>query len=172
MISALEIEIPDVDPLELELLDYQVKKSLERRRLAQAEKKPESEEEPEPAEVAVPEQARRSLIHVAAIQPHLLEIIGPRAFVDPVHAVVIWDPLELDLIWGWPGFGWFDFPLDPGIGLNLWNPPWEDDGDDDEDEEEPPPVIPEPGTAALLALGLAAIGIARGRPRGARQATR
>jgi hypothetical protein len=179
MISALEIEIPDVDPLELELLDYQVKKSLERRRLARAEKKPKPEkkptpeEEPEPEEVAVPEQARLSLIHVAAIEPHLLEIIKPRAFVDPAHAVVITELHVLDYLWlaGWPGLGWVDFTLDAGPGLELWNPPWADDDDDEEEDEKPPPVIPEPGTAALLALGLAAIGFARRRSPGARQAS-
>lgn len=178
VISALEIEIPDVDPLELELLDYQVKKSLERRRLARAEKKsspekkPTPEQEPKPEEVAVPEQARLSLIQVAAIQPHLLEIIKPRAFVDPAHALMIADLLALDHIWGWPYFGWIDLPLDSGGGLKLWNPPWADDGDDEEEEDEdedPPPVIPEPGTAVLLGLGLAAIGMARRRSSGTRQ---
>jgi hypothetical protein len=177
MISALEIEIPDVDPLELELLDYRVKKSMEKRRLAQAEKqsklekKPAPEEEPKPEEVAVPEQARLSLIHVAAIQPHLLELIKPRAFVDPTHAVVIAELHALDYIWlgGWPGLGWIDHSLDSGPDLEFWNPPGTDD--DDDEEEEPPPVIPEPGTAALLALGLAAIGIARRRSPGARRAS-
>ena len=39
---------------------------------------------------------------------------------------------------------------------------------EDEEEEEPPPIIPEPGTAALLVLGLALLEIARRRPAGRR----
>jgi hypothetical protein len=62
---------------------------------------------------------------------------------------------------GWPGIGWVDFPLNVGGGLRLVKPlPNSKKKKKKEDDDEPPPVVPEPGTAALLLLGLALLGIA------------
>jgi hypothetical protein len=166
LLDALELEIPELEPLDLELLDREVKRSLERRRIAWADKQPTPPKEPEPAEEAAKERVRADLIQVSAVQPHLLEIIPPRFFVDPSAKLGIPEILPPPQPWrplGWPGVGWIDFPLDPSGGIRLVPLlPGAKEKEEDE-EEEPPPIIPEPGTATLLALGLAALGIARCR---------
>jgi hypothetical protein len=172
LLSALELEIPELEPLDLELVDREVKRSLERRRIAWADKQPKPPKQPEPVEEEAKESVRANLIQVSAVAPHLLELIPPRPFVDPSAKVAVpelfpspdpWWPL------GWPGVGWVDFPVDPGGELKLMTPlPGAKEKDEDEEEEEPPPIIPEPGTAALLVLGLALLEIARRRPAGRR----
>jgi hypothetical protein len=168
LLEALEFEIPDIDSLDLELRGPKVARALARRRVARAPKQAISAKEPELAKAPVAMRLPANLIQLAAIQPHLLEIISPRPYVDPSAAVLIPELLPpLDPRWpaGWPGIGWIDFPLDPGGGLNLVEPlPGARKREDD--DEEPPVVIPELGTVALLGLGLAMLGIARRRPSG------
>jgi hypothetical protein len=164
-LAALEVEVRDIDPRELEMSDRKVEKLRRKRVVAQLkdEKKSESEKGSEQEEVSVPEGVRETLIHLAAVEPHLLEMIPPRHYVDPA-AVLIPELLPPpDPRWpvGWPGIGWIDFPLDPGDVRIVKPPPCCVDDDDDEDEEEP--WIPEPGTAVLLMLGLAALGVGRRR---------
>ena len=172
LLSALELEIPELEPLDLELVDREVKRSLERRRIAWADKQPKPPKQPEPVEEEAKDRVRADLIQVSAVAPHLLELIPPRPFVDPSDEVGIPDFLPSPDPWwplGWPGVGWIDFPLDPGGGLKLVTPlPGAKEKEEDEEEEEPPPIIPEPGTGTLLVLGLALLGIARRRPAGGR----
>jgi len=168
LLDALELEIPKLDPLDIELLDRKLEQSLARRRIARVEKQQKTPKEPELPEESVDNEVRAGLIQISAVQPHLLEIIPPRPFVDPEAKVGIPDLLPPPDPWGplgWPGVGWVDFPVDPFGGIKLLKPlPGAKEKEDDEDEKEPPPVIPEPGTATLLALGLAVFGIARLRP--------
>jgi hypothetical protein len=172
LLSALELEIPELEPLDLELVDREVKRSLERRRIAWADKQPKPPKRPEPVEEEAKERVRADLIQVSAVEPHLLELIPPRPFVDPSDKVGIPDFLPSPDPWwplGWPGVGWIDFPLDPGGGLKLVTPlPGAKEKEEDEEEEEPPPIIPEPGTGTLLVLGMALLGIVRRRPAGGR----
>jgi hypothetical protein len=173
-LDALELEIPELDPLDLELRDPKLERALAKRRLARAEKQPQPPKDPTPPkkpaspEESATKRARGELIQMSAVQPHLLELIPPRPFVDPSAVVVIPEPLPSPEPWwplGWPGSGWIDFPLDPSGGIDLVKPlPGAKDKDDDEEEEKPPPIIPEPGTAVLLLLGLAALGVARRCP--------
>ena len=167
MLDALEFEIPVLEPLDIELLDRSIEQSLARKRIARAGKQPNTPKEPELAEKAASEQVRAALIQVAGIQPHLLEIVPPRPFVDPSAIVVTPELLPFPDPWsplGWPGVGWIDFPLDPFGGMELVKPlPGAKKKEKDEEEDERPPVIPEPGTAALLAFGLVALGIGRRR---------
>ena len=166
LLDALEFEIPELDPLELELLDRKIERSLAKRRIAQAKKQAKSPKEPEFVEEAVPKQVRADLIQVSSVAPHLLEIIPPRPFIDPAAVVVELEFLPPPDPWGalgWPGVGWIDFPLDPGGGIELVKP-LPSAKEKEEEEEERPPIIPEPGTAVLLALGLAALGTTRRRP--------
>jgi len=167
LLDTLEVEIPVLDPLDIELLDRKIERSLAEKRLAQAKELQKSEKEQELPKQPVPKQVTADLIQVSGVAPHLLEIIPPRPFVDPEALVVDpellpppdpWEPL------GWPGAGWIDFPLDPYGGINLVKPlPGAKKKKEEEEEEERPPVIPEPGTATLLLLGLAALGLARRR---------
>jgi hypothetical protein len=161
LLDALEVEIPDLDTLDLALVDPELKRALAKRRLALAEKERAALEQQGPPDEPVSEGVTEDLIQVSGVEPHLLELIAPRPFVDPSAAVLVlpppdpWDPI------GWPAFGWIDFPLDPNDGIIVLKPlPGAKKSEDDE-EEEPPPVIPEPGTATLLLLGLAVLGIAR-----------
>ena len=72
---------------------------------------------------------------------------------------------------GWPGIGWIDFSLDPLGGVGIVKPlPGAKKKEKKKEKEDRPPVIPEPGTAILLALGLAALGINRRRPSRSRAA--
>jgi hypothetical protein len=162
LLDALEVQIPDLDTRDLELVDPELKRALAKRRLAMAEKERAALKQPEVPGETESEQVPADVIQVSGVEPHLLELIAPRSFVDPSAPVVLlpppdpWDPI------GWPGSGWIDFPLDPYGGIKVLKPPpgAKKKGDEDE-EEEPPPVIPEPGTATLLVLGLAVLGIAR-----------
>jgi hypothetical protein len=168
-LDALQFEIPEIEPLDLELLDRKIKQSLAKKRIALAEKQPNPMEEPESADQEATKRARRDLIHISAVQPHLLEILRPRPFIDPSAVVVIPEILPPPDPWGpigWPGVGWIDFPLDPYGDIRLVKPlpGAKKKKKKEEEEEEPPPVIPEPGTATLLVLGLAALGIAGWRP--------
>ena len=125
LLSALELEIPELEPLDLELLDREVKRSLARRRIARADKQPKPPKQPEPVEEAAKEGVRADLIQVSAVQPHLLELIPPRPFVDPAAKLATPELLPSPDPWwplGWPGVGWIDFPLDPGGGIKLVTP--------------------------------------------------
>jgi len=167
LVEALEFEIPDLDSLDLELRGPKVERALARRRVARAPKQPKPAKQPEPAKAPMTMRLPANLIQLAAIQPHLLEIISPRPYVDPSAAVLIPELLRpLDPRWpmGWPGIGWIDFPLDPDGGLDLMEPLPGAKKREEDDDDEPPVVIPELGTAALLGLGLAMLGIARRRP--------
>lgn len=165
LLNALELEIPVIEPLDIELLDRKIEQSLAKKRIARAEKQPTTPEDPKPAEKEATKRVRADLIHLSAIQPHLLEIVPPRPFVDPSALVVTPQLLPPPDPWwplGWPGAGWVDFPVDPLGAVRLVKPlPGAKKKQDDDDEEEP--VIPEPGTAALLAFGLVTLGIARRR---------
>ncbi len=169
LLDALELEIPVLEPLDIELLDRKIEQSLAKKRIARAEKQPTTPKDPKPAEEgeAATRRVRADLIHLSAVQPHLLEIVPPRPFVDPSALVVTPELLPSPDPWwplGWPGVGWIDFPLDPLGGVKLVKPlPGAKKKEEDEEEDERPPVIPEPGTAALLAFGLVALGIGRRR---------
>jgi hypothetical protein len=167
LLDSLEVEIPPLDPLEIDLLESKIERSLAKKRIARA-KQEQEKKEPESAKEPIPEEIQADLIQVSGVAPHLLELIPPRPFVDPEaylgHPEFLpppepWGPL------GWPGAGWIDFPLDPYGGVKIVKPMpgAKKKKKDDEEEEEPPPVIPEPGTATLLALGLAALAVARRR---------
>jgi hypothetical protein len=167
LLDALELEIPVLEPLDIELLDRKIEQSLARKHIARAEKQATPPKEPEPGEEAVTRLMRAELIHLSVVQAHLLEIIPPRPFVDPsaVLATLEWLPPP-DPWWpvGWPGVGWIDFPVDLSGGIRLVKPlPGAKKKDEDKEEDERPPIIPEPGTAALLAIGLVALGIGRRR---------
>jgi len=162
LLDALEVEIPDFDTLDLELVDPALKSSLARRRLSMAEKQREAQEQQElldePGPIGVPEV----LIQMSGVAPHLLELISPRSFVDPSAAVLdpeLFPPPNPDWPIGWPGIGWVDFSTNPGGGIKLLKPL--PGAKEKEDDDEKPPIIPEPGTATLLVLGLAVLGIAR-----------
>jgi hypothetical protein len=172
LLHSLEVEIPPLDPLEIDLLESRIERSLAKKRIAQAKQEKE-QKEPEPEEEPIPEEIRADLIQVSGIAPHLLELIPPRPFVDP--EAYAWHPeyLPPPEPWGplgWPGAGWIDFPVDLYGGVKIVDPlpGAKKKRKDDDEEEKPPPVIPEPGTATLLALGLAALGIARRRASGGR----
>lgn len=161
LLDALEVEIPDLDALDLALVDPALKSSLARRRLALAEKERAALEQQGPPDEPASEGVTEDLIEVSGVEPHLLEIVAPRSFVDPSEEVLglftpgSWEPI------GWPGIGWIDFPTIPGGDIKLLKPlPGAKEKEDEKDEEKPP-IIPEPGTATLLALGLAVLGIAR-----------
>ncbi len=160
LLEALELKIPEIDSLDLELRDPRVEEVLARRRIPPPEKPPEPTQEP------VPEQVRAGLIQLSAVRPHLLEILSPRPHVDPSAGLREAFPLlEPRLPVGWPGIGWVDLPLNVGGGLRLVKPlPGAKKKKKEEDDEEPPPAVPEPDTAALLLLGLALLGIAGRRP--------
>jgi hypothetical protein len=170
LLDSLEVEIPILDPLDIELLDSKIERSLAEKRIAQAKEQQKSQKEPELPKEPVSEEIRADLIQVSGVAPHLLEIIPPRPFVDPKALVMDPEFLPPPEPWGplgWPGAGWIDFPLDPDGDLSLVKPlPGAKKKKEEEEEEEQPPVIPEPGTATLLLLGLAALGIARSRPSG------
>jgi hypothetical protein len=165
LLDALEVEIPDLDALDLELVDPALNRKLARRRFAQAEKQRSALERrglrDEPVSDGVPEV----LIQMSGIAPHLLEIIPPRPFVDPSAVVLtpeFFPSPDPDWPLGWPNIGWIDFATGPGGGgIKLLKPlPGAKEKEDEEDEEKPP-IIPEPGTATLLVLGLSLLGIAR-----------
>jgi len=174
LLDALEVEIPILEPLDIELLDRKIERSLAKKRLAQAKKRlaqakqQKPPKEPELAEEEATSRVPADLIQISGVAPHLLEIIPPRPFIDPAAVVVLpeflpspepWSPL------GWPGIGWIDFSLDPNGGMTLVKPlPGAKKKKEKKEKKDRPPVIPEPGTAILLALGLAALGIARRRP--------
>jgi hypothetical protein len=164
LLDALEVQIPELDTRDLELVDPALKSSLARRRFAQAEKQREASKQRELPEEPESERVPADLIQVSAVEPHLLEIIPPRPFVDPSAVVVepeLFPPPNPDWPMGWPGIGWIDFPTNPGGRIKLLKPlPGAKEKEDEEDEEKPP-IIPEPGTAALLALGLSLLAIAR-----------
>jgi len=167
LLDALEVRIPALDPLDIELLDRKIEQSLANKRLAQAKKQTPSEE-PKRDEEEASKRVPADLIQFSAVEPHLLEIIPPRPFIDPAAVVLAPDLLPPPDPWGplgWPGVGWIDFPLDPNGDVTLVKPlPGAKKKKKKEEEDEKPPVIPEPGTAILLALGLASLGIARRRP--------
>ncbi len=158
LLEALELKVPDLDSLDLEPRDSRAERSLARLRIPLPEKRPEPSIQPEL------EPVRAELIQVSAVQPHLLEMVLPRANLDP-QVDPLGDFLLLDPRWpvGWPGIGWVDFPI-LIVDLPLAKP--SPDSKKKKDEEEPPPPVPEPGTALLLVLGLALFGVAgRKRPR-------
>jgi hypothetical protein len=163
LLDALEVAIPELDARDLELVDPALKSSLARRRFAQAEKQRAAMEKRELLEESESERVPADLIQVSAVEPHLLEIVPPRPFVDPSAVVVIpelFPPPNPDWPIGWPGVGWIDFPTNPGGSVKLLRPlPGAREREDDDDEK--PPIIPEPGTATLLAFGLVLLGIAR-----------
>jgi hypothetical protein len=165
LLDALEVEIPEFDTLDLELVDPALKSSLARRRFARAEKQRKAAEKAEPPEEPVAERVPEELIHVSGVAPHLLEIIPPRPFVDPSAVVAdleLFPPPNPDWPMGWPGIGWVDFPTNPGGGgIKLLKPLPGAKEKEDEDDDHEPPIIPEPGTATLLTLGLSLLGIAR-----------
>lgn len=163
LLDALEVEIPELDTLDLELVDPVLNRKLARRRLAQAEKQRSALEQGNLRDEPVSEVVSEVLIQMSGIAPHLLEIIPPRPFVDPSAVVAdteLFPPPNPDWPLGWPGIGWVDFPTNPGGGgIKLLKPL--PGAKEKEDDEEKPPIIPEPGTATLLALGLSLLGIAR-----------
>lgn len=154
LLEALELKVPDLDSLDLGPRDSRVAQLLARTRIRPPEKPPEPTGEP------VPERVRAGLIQVSAVEPHLLEIIPPRPYVDPSARLLdIYPLLDPRYPVGWPGIGWVDFPIHVG-GLPLVKPLPDAKKKKKKKKEEPPPVVPEPGTAAFLVLGLALLGIA------------